>query len=285
MRRNHFLASVPVLCVLLLLSSCEFRSRRAVWRLEAGVTYKLEYSAELRARADGSWGTGPYVSAARAGFSVRAVPDTSKGQIEVSLAADTLDYRSSERGPEEDQYMTGRLRKYKARISLSRTGQILSLEEEPGMPPVEFSPLNFGRFLAYALPAFPDAPIKKGSRWEIVQPLLDKFHPDSRLLKRFTLSAIRETPEGDLATCLVDLEAFLDEDLGSGENVRKPSLTGSGQMVFNLASGRPVSADLELEGRFMSHPPGEPADSSGSGSKPEALPLRLQEKLSLRFSE
>jgi hypothetical protein len=280
-RRPYLLASIAAIC-LCLLSSCEFRSRRAVWHFDPGVTYKVRYAAELKAKADGSWGSSPYVSAAQAEFSAQASLDTSKGQIELSLAVDTLQYRSSERGPEEDRYMTGRLRKYKAKLSLSRTGQVLSLEEEPGMPPVEFSPLNFSRFLAYILPAFPDAPIKKGARWEIVQPLLDKFHPDSRVVKRFTLSAIRETPEGDLATCLVEMDAYLEEDLGEGEAARKPSLSGSGQMVFNLGKGRPVSAELELEGRFVSS---RLPQKTGDSTRAEALPLRLLEKLSVRFSD
>jgi hypothetical protein len=189
--------------------------------------------------------------------------------------------------------MTGRLRKYRSKLAFSRTGLVLALEEEPGMPPVEFSPLNFGRFLAYVLPAFPDAPIRQGSRWEIVQPLLDKFHPDSRVIKRFTLSAIRETAEGDLATCLVEVEAYLDEELGEREKggaeaAKKPTLTGSGQIVFNLAKGRPVSADMDLEGRFLSPTSPKPVDPASAGTdtaRAEAQPLRLQEKLSVRFSD
>ncbi|MDB5102794.1 MAG: hypothetical protein JWP91_483 [Fibrobacteres bacterium] len=280
MSRNNLPASILAFACLALIS-CEFQSRRATWRLDSKVTYKIRYAAELRAKADGSWGSSPYVSAADAEFSGRAATDTGKGQIELSLAVDTVAYRSSERGPEEDRYMTGRLRKYRAKATLSRTGQVLALEEEPGLPPVEFTPLNFGRYLAYALPSFPDAPIKKGSRWETVQPLLDKFHPDSRVLKRFTLSAIRETPEGDLAVCSVEMEAFLDEDLGDGADTTKPSLTGRGQMVFNLGKGRPVSSELELEGRFMSRLP----QKAGDSTQPEPLPLRLQEKVKLEFSE
>jgi hypothetical protein len=285
--------ALPLAACAALLSSCEFSSRKAVWNLDSGAEYKVRYSAELRAKAEGSWGSSPYVSAAQAEFSTVAASDTSKGQLELAFAVDTLEYRSSERAPEEDEYMTGRLRKYKSKLALSRTGQVLSLEEEPGMPPVEFSPLNFGRFLAYVLPAFPDAPIKQGSRWEIVQPLLDKFHPGSRVVKRFTLSAIRETAEGDLATCLVEVEAFLDEDLGNkekgdGEAAKKPSLTGSGQIVFNLAKGRPVSAEMDLEGRFLGHPSQKPEDPASAGSdtaQAESLPLRLQERLSVRFSD
>ncbi len=268
--------------VLLLFASCQFGSRHAYWHFNPSVTYKLRYSAETKAKADGSWGSTPYVSAAQARFTAQAASDTSKGQIELFLAVDTLEYRSSERGPEEDGYMTGRLRKYKGKVTLSRTGQVLSLEEEPALPPVAFSPLNFGRLLAYALPAFPDMAIKKGSRWEVSQSLLDKFHPDSRVRKRFVMSAIRETPEGELATCLVDMDAFLDEDLGNGENAGKPSLTGSGQMVFNLTKGRPVSSQLELDGRFISH--GLP-QKTGDSAQASDLPLQLREKISLSFSD
>jgi hypothetical protein len=266
----------------LLLTSCEFRSHRAYWHLDPLVTYKVRYSAETRATADGSWGSAPYVSAVEAEFSAQSAGDTAKEQIEFTFTVDTLQYRSSERGPDEDQYMTGRLRKYKGRLSLSRTGQALSLEEEPGLPPVAFSPLNFGRMLAYALPTFPVFAIKKGSRWEINQSLMDKFHPDSHVQKRFTLSAIRETPEGDLATCLVDLDAYLDEDLGNGASTGKPSLSGSGKVVFNLTQGRPVSAELELEGGFIGH---GPAPKAGDSTQPQALTMRLREKLSVSFGD
>ena len=273
--------SLFALSSLLLLSACEFRSRRATWHLDPSVTYKVRYSAETRATADGTWGASPYVSSAQAEFTAHTTADSAKGQLEISLSVDTLAYRSPERGPDEDQYMIGRLRKYKARLTLSRSGQPLALEEEPGMPPVEFTPLNFGRLLAYSLPAFPDAAISKGARWEISQPLLDKFHPDSRVLKRFTLSAIRETPEGDLATCLMEMEAYLDEDLGNGETAAKPSLTGSGRLIFNLTKGRPVASELELEGRFLGQ--GQTAKPGDSTQHP--LPMRLREKLSLSFSD
>ena len=310
MRRTPILATSVFLCGLL--ASCEFQSRRVTWRLDPAVTYKVRYSVELRAKAEGSWGSSPYVSVAEAGFSLRAVTDTAKAQIEASLAVDTLAYRSSERGPEEDAYMTGRLRKYRAKTSLSRTGQLLSMEEEPGLPPVDFTPLNFGRFLAYAIPSFPDAPLKKGSRWETVQPLLDKFHPESKVIKRFTLSAIRETPDGDLAICLVEMDVYLTEDLavpqggtpaqGAGLPAATdpaeaapsmsdpsktdpaktdPALSGRGQMVFNLDKGRPVFTELELEGGFQSRLPQKPGDST----LPEILPLKIQEKVKLTFTE
>jgi hypothetical protein len=295
LRRTSILTTSVFLCGLLL--SCEFQSRRITWRLDPAAIYKVRYSVELRAKAEGSWGSAPYVSAAEAGFSLRAVTDTAKAQIEASLTVDTLEYRSSERGPEEDAYMTGRLRKYRAKTSLSRTGQLLSMEEEPGLPPVDFTPLNFGRFLAYAIPSFPDAPLKKGSRWETVQPLLDKFHPESKVVKRFTLSAIRETPDGDLAVCLVEMDVYLTEDLaapqggGPGQGPEgasrpdpakaDPALSGRGQMVFNLDKGRPVLTELELEGRFQSRLPQKPGDST----QPEILPLKLQEKVRLTFAE
>ncbi len=283
MRPNSFSASILALASLFAAVSCEFQSHRATWRPDPKVTYQVRFAAELRAKADGSWGSGPYASTAEAGFSARAVVDSAKSQVEISLTVDTLLYHSSERGPDEDQYMTGRLRKYRAKTALSRTGQMLSLEEEPVMPPVVFTPLDFGRYLAYALPAFPDAPIKKGSRWEISQPLLDKFHPDSHVLKRFTLSALRETPEGDLAVCLVEMEVFLGEDLGSGSDSTRalvPALKGRGQMVFNLGKGMPVSSELELEGRFQSRLPNRAGDST----LPAELPLRLEEKITLEFS-
>lgn len=304
MRRNLKISAAVALSCLFAVS-CEFQSRRITWRLDPEVTYKVRYSVELRAKAEGDWGSSPYVSIAEAGFSLRAVTDTAKAQIEATLAVDTLEYRSAERGPEEDAYMTGRLRKYRSKTSLSRTGHLLSMEEEPGLPPVDFTPLNFGRFLAYALPSFPDAPLKKGSRWEAVQPLLDKFHPDSKVVKRFTLSAIRETPEGDLAVCLVEMDVYLTEDVsipqkaGAGGGVPAstgpasagqaseepskpgPALTGRGQMVFNLDSGRPVLTELELEGRFQSRLPQKPGDST----QPETHFLRLQEKVKLAFTE
>lgn len=296
MRLNYKLTAALALASIFAVS-CEFQSRRITWRLDPAVIYKVRYSVELRAKAEGSWGSSPYVTVAEAGFSLRAVTDTAKAQIEASLTVDTLEYRSSERGPEEDAYMTGRLRKYRAKTSLSRTGQLLSMEEEPGLPPVDFTPLNFGRFLAYAIPSFPDAPLKKGSRWETVQPLLDKFHPESKVVKRFTLSAIRETPEGDLAVCLVEMDVYSTEDLavpqggGPGQGAEAPSssgpaktgpvLSGRGQMVFNLDKGRPVLTELELEGRFQSRLP----QKTGDSTQPEILPLKLQEKVRLTFTE
>ena len=267
------------LSFLLLLSSCEFRSRRAAWHPSPGVTYKLRYSAETRAKAQGAWGQAPYLSAALAEFSVKASLDSAKSQIELALAVDTLDFKAAERSPEEDAYMDGRLRKYRAKLSLSRTGQALALEEEPALPPVDFSPLAIGRWLIYALPAFPDAPMRQGTRWDVSQSLLDKFHPDSRVEKHYTLSAIRETPGGDLAICLVVVEAWLGEDVGGAAS--GPALKGSGKVVFNLRKGLPESAVLELEGRFRRGPPRPAADSGAA----DPQPLELRENLELTFSD
>lgn len=306
MRASQLFGILVVLSALIL-AACVFRSHRPAYRFDSGENFRVQYSVELKAKADGNWDAEPYASVAEAELSFRAVSDSSKGEIELTLAVDSLALRSSERGPEEDGYMAGRLKKYLAKMVITRTGQVLSLDEEPSLPPVGFSPLNFGRFLIYSLPTFPDRPVKQGSRWEVTQSLLDKFHPDSRIVKRFALSAIRETPEGRLAVCLVELEAYLAEDLGdfgepvtgaqtgsaearkvSGDagNPHKPSLTGRGNMVFNLDTGRPVSADLEMEGDFRRRPPAMEADSSRPSSPfPESLGLSLQEKISLRFSE
>lgn len=273
----------------MLLAACVFRSHKPAYRFDSGTGYGVHYSAELKANADGNWGSNPYASVAEAEFSFRAVSDSTKGQIELSLVVDSLALRSSERGPEEDGYMAGRLKKYLAKIVISPTGQVLSLEEEPSLPPVDFSPLNFGRFLIYSLPSFPDRPLKQGARWEVTQSLMDKFHPDSRIVKRFALSAIRETPEGTLAICLVELEVFLAVDFGDfgeSELSKDPSLAGRGNVVFNLDKGRPVSADLELEGDFKRKPPSMEADSSRPATPYSgAMTLHLQEKISLRFTD
>lgn len=287
MRRLPLIATALSLC---LLASCEFRSRRPVYHFGPGVTLKLRYEAQIRAKAEGAWGAAPYGSAAEAEFTLNASDDTAKGQVELSLTVDTLSFRADERSAEENAYMDGRLRKYHARLTLSRTGQVLALEEEPALPPVAFSPLNVARWLAYALPAFPDEPLRQGARWEITQPLLDKFHPGSKVIKRYTLSAIRETPEGDMATCLVELEAWLGEDFGrqqaDASGKPAPSLTGTGKAVFNLAKGRPVSAELELEGKFPGDPgrvPGDTAKATEEGARERILDL--QEKVEISISD
>ena len=242
--------------------------------------FAIHYSAETRAQAEGSWGAAPYVSAAAAAFSAKAALDAAKGQIDLALAVDSLDFKAAERSPDEDAYMDGRLKKYRARLTLSRTGQALALDEEPALPSVAFSPLAIGRWLVYALPTFPETPLRQGKRWDITQPLLDKFHPDSRVEKHYTLSAIRETPAGDLAVCLVQLEAWLDEDVGalapSG-----PALKGSGKIVFNLDKGLPESATLELEGRFR----GVSAQADTGRAAAGSHPMELKEKLEISFSE
>jgi hypothetical protein len=277
-RRLAFLvASLSVL-----LSSCEFRSRRITWHPAPGVAFKLRYAAETRAKAGGSWGTAVYVSSAQADFSAQASVDSAKGQIEIALAVDTLDFKAAERSPEEDAYMDGRLKKYRARLALSRTGQVLALEEEPALPPVAFSPLAIGRWLAFALPAFPETALRQGKRWEVTQSLLDKFHPGSRVVKHYTLSAIRETPSGDQAVCLVEYEAWLDEDVGGPAEA--PTLRGSGKIVFNLEKGRPESASLEMEGTFREGQPRTPGDSSQpAGAEPR--PLELREKVEMTFAD
>lgn len=262
---------------LLLLSSCEFRSHRISWHPAPGAAFKIRYTAETRAKAAGSWGAAQYVSAAQADFSAKATVDSAKGQIDLALAVDTLDFKGADRSPEEEAYMDGRLKKYRARVSLSRTGQALALEEEPALPPVAFSPLAFGRWLAYALPVFPDAPIRQGKRWDIVQPLLDKFHPDSRVAKHFTLSAVRETQQGEEAICLVELEAWLDEDVGSAAGPEGPALKGNGKIVFNISKGLPESATLELEGNFRG--------GTAPGDSAAAHPLELREKVGLTFTD
>lgn len=287
MRRLLLISSALSLC---LLASCEFRSRRPAYHFGPGVTLKLRYSAQIRAKAEGAWGAAPYVSAAEAGFTLKASDDSAKGQVELSLSADTLAFRADERSAEENAYMDGRLRKYRARLTLSRTGQVVALEEEPALPPVAFSPLNVARWLAYALPAFPDEPLRQGARWEITQPLLDKFHPGAKVTKRYTLSAIRETPEGELATCLVEFEAWLGEDLGQAlgdaSGAPAPSLTGTGKAVFNMALGRPISAELELEGKFPGDPGRAPGDTAKAdpGATRERI-LDLQEKVEISISD
>ncbi len=299
-----------VLIAALLAVSCEFKSYRAVYSFDPAVTYTLRYSSSLKASTEAPGAKGKYAADADAVFSAKGVLDTSKGQFNLSFTMDSLRYQSSERAPEEDAYMVGRLRKYRARMALSRTGQALSLEEEPGLPPVEFSTLNFGRLLIYGFPSFPDADLKKGARWELRQSLLDKFHPESQLIKRFRLASVRETPHGRIAVCEANIEVLLDEELGAvhpnpahpAKSSDKPepiqdtvpggavvplpnaTLAGKGKMEFNLDTGRPISTELELEGVFLTQPNGSQEKPGDSGSV-APLRVRLQEHFSLHFSE
>ena len=262
------------LVLILVFISCDFKSYRAAYRFDPGVGYTIHYSAELKGKADGSWGRSPYTATAKAVFTVKGSSDSSKGQDELNLTVDSLAFQSSERATNEDSYMAGRLRKYRARITMTRTGLILALEEEPGLPPVEFSPLNFGRMLLYGLASFPDSDIRPGAHWESRQPLLDKFHPESQLLRKFRLLTVRETAQGHVATVEVVIDAVLEEGLGD-------TLTGKGEVEFNLDKGRPVSAELKVEGSYLSRRPEKGQDSIPA----EALSLRLQESLRLRFSD
>ena len=65
----------PLLAALLFLSSCEFKSYRAAYRFEPGVTYTLRYSSGLQAKAEGSRGKSPYGSTAYAVFSYNELAD------------------------------------------------------------------------------------------------------------------------------------------------------------------------------------------------------------------
>lgn len=275
-RIPHLLA----LSLSLLLGSCQFTSRRIAWAPAPGSDFKLRYSATTRVQAGASWESAPYVSSAEAVFSGKASVDPAKGEIALRLAADTLAFRADERDSAENAYMDGRLRSYRAGLFLSRTGQALSLEEEPALPPVAFSPLAIGRRLIYALPAFPETPLRQGKRWDVEQPLLDKFHPGSRVVKHYALSALRETPRGDLAVCLVEFEVWLDEDAGGGAGA--PALKGSGKVVFNLDKGIPESASLVLEGRFRA---AAPSGDSAQGAQAEAGDMELKENLEIAFAE
>ena len=101
---------------------------------------------------------------------------------------------------------------------------------------------------------------------------LDKFHPESQVTRRFKLESIQESTKGKLLLCSVDFNVRLEEGL--------PTLTGKGEMEFDLESGGPISANLEVEGRFVSPVSEKTVDSQTTSS----VPLRLKERLSLRFS-
>jgi hypothetical protein len=247
-----------------------------------GVTYGIHYQAALEAAGKGKRS---YASSASAGLSLKAGPapasrpaDTVKTNAELVLTIDSLAFGGADRDPGEDRYMVERLRKYRARLLLTRTGQILALEEEPALPPVELSTLNFGRWLLYCLPAFPTETIGDGSQWTAEQPLLDKFHPDSKVVKTYTATALRKSEAGRILKLKVEMSVLL-EDLGDESAAKGPALTGQGEVLFNLDKGLPVSMELTLQGNFRT-PKAPGSDSAAPASKP----LRLKEYLLLRFS-
>ncbi len=245
-----------------------------------GPGFPLRYEAVLEGRVEGLAGARPYDSRARARLRFQAVTDSAAGRIEAAFSADSIGFSASDRDAAETGYMEDRLRRYKARMVLSSTGRVLALEEEPEPPPVDFSPLNIGRFLAFGMPAFPSDPVKEGSEWLVEQPLLDKFHPASRVVKRYRVAEVRETAEGRLLLCSVNVEAWLDTDLGaagygSSGDTSRPALSGKGEAVFDLARGVPVSSRLEMEGRFVSQVRENGSDSGRVVDRPIRLALRL----------
>lgn len=267
-------------------SGCRDEGHLAAYRFDDHAAYSVRYDAALEGRAEGFRGSRSYSSSSGARIAFTAATDSASGRIELTLSADTLSFRASDRDDQEGAYMEERLKRYRARLILGRSGQILILEEEPDLPPLEFSPLNFGRFIAYGLPAFPAMAVKAGSEWQVDQPLLDKFHPASRVVKRYRVQAIRETPAGRLLECKVDIAAWLEEGLaapvpGSAAGGDQPTMTGRGEAVFNLDQGIPVSSDLELEGRFVSRIKEGATDSAGHFD----MPLRLTLRLALRFPD
>lgn len=274
--------AASLLLALSLFAGCRQSSHTAAYRFSGEGAYSVRYEAALTGKAEDVRGARPYDAEAKATLSVKALPDSAAGRIELSLAADSVSYQASDRDNYEGRYMQERLRRYKAKMVLSSTGQVLSLEEEPDLPPVDFSPLNFGRFLAYGLPAFPKEAVKAGSEWTAEQPLLDKFHPGSKVIKRYKVRGVKETAEGRLLECAVTVEAWLEDGLGvrtsSGDSAR-PALSGRGETVFNLDRGLPVSAVLELEGHFITQVPDPAADSGRVKDQPVRLGLRLD----LRF--
>lgn len=277
-------AVLVVLAVIAILAGCERGGHRAAYRLSDRADYTLRYEAVLKGRAEGSRGSRPYDARAHARLGFKAVPDSAGGRIEIAFTADSIAFAASDRDGGEGRYMEERLRRYKARMVLTTSGKVLAVEEEPEPPPVDFSPLNIGRFLAYGLPAFPAIAVRAGSEWRVEQPLLDKFHPGSRLVKRYKAQGIRETGEGRLLSCAVEVEAWLEEDLSQGQGsaaAPRPSLSGRGEAVFNLDRGMPVSSTLELEGRFNS----QVREGGSDSSRVVDLPVRLDLKLDLRFGD
>jgi hypothetical protein len=273
------LPTLAIAAAALLLSACRFQSQRAAYAFPPGVAYRLHYGAELQAEAGGA--ARGYSSASEGAFSFKAAQDTAKG-ADLAFTVDSLAFRGSDRDSGEDRYMAERLRKYRARLVLSRSGQILSLEEEPALPPIDFSTLNFGRWLLYGLPAFPGEDIGKGSQWTAEQPLLDKFHPGSKVIKNFTATALRKTGDGRLLTAKFTVEVHL-EDLDDALAAKGPALTGKGEAIFNLDKGRPVSVDLTVQGDFRIPAPRPAGDTTSA--PPPSKPLQLKERLRLNFGD
>lgn len=271
-----------------LLAGCREEGRLAAYRPPAADSARtVVYEVSLEGEAEGFRGARAYSARAFARLDLKAAPETSEGRLDLVITADTVAFSASDRDGSEGLYMVERLRRYKARLALDPSGRMLALEEEPELPPVDFSPLNFGRFLAYALPAFPAAPVRAGDAWNIEQPLLDKFHPSSRVVKRFKAASIRESPAGRVLVCTVEMEAWLEEGLGaspqgaSAEAAPSPALTGRGEAEFDLDRGRPLSSSLRLQGRLVSRLVEGPADSARTVD----LPLRLGLQVDLRFEE
>lgn len=280
------LAAQAVLAILAVFgfSGCREAGREAAYRFDPDQALAVRYQAVLTGKSDGFRAARGYEAMAKATFLLRAATDSASGRTELIMTADSIDYSASDRDPEESRYMRDRLIRYKAKISLARTGQVLALEEEPDPPPVDFSPLNFGRFLAYGLPAFPREAIHDGSTWISEQPLLDKFHPGSKVIKRYKVKAIRETAEGRLLECAVEVEAWLEDGLASPSaqaagDSSLPDLSGHGETVFNLDRGLPISSTVELEGRFNS----TVREGQGDSGRVVDLPVRLGLKLDLSF--
>jgi hypothetical protein len=264
MKLFHYL--LPGCC--LFLASCEFKTYRPVYRFDHKNEYRIEYSASLQGKEEGRLGGNRYQTSADAVFIVRESFDSAKGQVDLEMTIEHLEFHSAERAKDEDAYMTGLLRKYHTHLLATNRGQVLSMTEEPRLPPVEFSPLNFGRLLLYGLVTFPDTDLKVGGHWESEQSLLDSFHPGARLQRSFKLTAVRETPKGSIA----EIEVVFDS---------VSYLTGKGKLEFNLKTGHLIFSDLKMEGHFM----GQTADKATDSSQFETLPLYLQESLHLHFSE
>ncbi len=265
----------------LFLASCEFKTYRLVYRFDHKNEYRIEYSASLQGNQEGRLGGHRYRTTADAAFIVRESFDSAKGQVDLGMTIEHLEFHSAERAKDEDAYMTGLLSKYHMHVLATNRGQVLSMTEEPHLPPVEFSPLNFGRLLLFALATFPDSDLKVGGHWESEQSLLDSFHPEARLKRSFKLTSVREATQGSIAEIEVGFMAFLEAGLGHSPADSLSNLSGKGKMEFNLNTGHLILSDLRMEGHFM----GQTADKATDSSQFETLPLYLQENLRLHFSE